>query len=181
MGSAETMLRRIFIGLRLGQIRRHSIAPWLLGAMMLLPGSALAQYGSDGTSRWFFQTSLATRHFHPDERHDNTQRLLNLEYWRGDSYLYGLALFDNSFGQRSIYGYIGKTWRPFDSSPNTYVKLTGGFLRGYSGEFRDKIPFNHSGIAPAILPSIGYSFGRFSTELVLFGTAGVMWTIGAFF
>lgn len=145
----------------------------------MAPASALP--GTEGGHRWLIQTSALTKHFSPDKRHDNTQRLLNLEYWRPDSYLGGLALFDNSFGQRSTYAYVGKVWRPWDSTPQTYVKLTGGLLHGYKGEFRDKIPFNQKEIAPAIIPSIGYHWGRVNAELVLFGTAGMMLNLGFFF
>lgn len=131
--------------------------------------------------RWYFQTSVITKHFRPNPQHDNTQRLLNLEYWRADSYLAGLALFDNSFGQRSQYLYLGRVWRPFDSHPSAYLKLTGGVLHGYKGEFKDKIPFNRAGTAPALVPSIGYGWGRLNTELVLFGTAGMLINFGVFF
>lgn len=147
-------------------------------------GTAVPGWGLPGSAspdRWLFQTSVFTKHFSPDPRHDNSQRLLNLEYWRSDSYLAGLALFDNSFGQRSTYGYVGKIWRPWDSTPATYVKLTGGLLYGYKGEFKNKIPFNQKEIAPVIIPSIGYHWGRLNGELVLFGAAGIMVNLGFFF
>lgn len=131
--------------------------------------------------RWYFQTSVYTRHFRPDERHDNSQQLINLEYWRSDRYLAGLALFDNSFGQPSQYVYLGRTWQVFDAHPNVHLKLTAGLLHGYKDEFKNKIPFNRFGVAPAIVPSIGYSWGRLNTELVLFGAAGIMLTAGFFF
>jgi hypothetical protein len=137
--------------------------------------------GSEASGRWLLQTSLYTSHFSPDPQHVNQQNLINLEYWRSDRWLGGVAFFRNSFGQPSQYVYVGKTWRPFGSLPDVHLKLTGGLLHGYKDQFRDKIPFNSAGVAPAILPSIGYSTKRFNTELVLFGTAGLMWTGGVFF
>jgi hypothetical protein len=143
--------------------------------------TALGSATGPSDDRWYFQTSLYTKHFSVNPLHDNSQRLLNLEYWRSDNYLAGLALFDNSFGQRSQYAYVGKVWRPFDLSPKIYLKLTGGLLHGYKDEFKDKIPFNRGGIAPALVPSIGYTWGRLNSELVLFGTAGLMINLGLFF
>lgn len=130
-------------------------------------------------NRWLVQTSLYTKHFHPDVQHVNHQRLVNLEYQRADNWLAGVAFFRNSFGQPSEYLYLGKLWRPF-SAQAVHVKLTGGLLHGYKGEFRDKIPFNKSGIAPALLPSIGYSTRRFTSEFILFGTNGMMFTLGMY-
>ncbi|MEP7327698.1 MAG: hypothetical protein ABI777_00700 [Betaproteobacteria bacterium] len=136
------------------------------------------------TDRFYFQTSVATVHFHPDENHDNTQQLINLEYrlkdkWLEGQWLVGAAVFDNSFGQNSQYVYGGLLWRPFESAQPLYFKLTAGIIHGYKGEYQNKIPFNNAGIAPGILPSMGYCYNRFCSELVLFGTAGMMLTLGA--
>jgi hypothetical protein len=157
-------------------MRRLVIAPLALLAL-LAPAAANAQE----PLRWYFQTSLYTIHFSPDPRHDNTQKLLNLEYHRDDRWLAGGAVFDNSFGQFSQYLYVGKTWTPFERYPNVYVKLTGGLVHGYKGEFRDKIPLNRFEIAPAALPAIGVRGKRFGAEAVLFGTAGLMFTAGVYF
>ena len=133
-----------------------------------------------GGDRWYLQTSVYTHHFHVDPRHNDHQKLVDIEYLRADNYLAGISWFSNSFGQPSQYFYVGKQWRPFDSQPPIYLKLTGGLIHGYKGEFRDKIPFNHSGVAPGLIPSIGYSTKYFATELVIFGTAGIMLTFGVF-
>jgi hypothetical protein len=177
-GSARQCLLALLLGagLNLGH------AAQALAQATSQAGSVLAGAGStQPDDRWYFQTSLYTKHFSVNPLHDNSQRLLNLEYWRSDNYLAGLALFDNSFGQRSQYAYVGKVWRPFEQTPKVYLKLTGGFLHGYKGEFKNKIPFNSAGVAPALLPSIGYTWGRLNSELVLFGTAGVMINLGLFF
>jgi hypothetical protein len=131
-------------------------------------------------SRLLLQTSLYTRHFRPDPRHNNHQRLVDIEYWRADGWLLGFAWFSNSFRQPTQYVFGGYRWRPFDERPEVYLKLSGGLLHGYAGEFRDKIPFNGSGIAPALVPALGWSTSRFNAEIVLFGTAGLMITTGIF-
>lgn len=135
------------------------------------------------TDRFYFQTSLATVHFNPDDDHDNTQRLIYGEWrlqerWLDGQVLVGAAAFDNSFGQPSQFVFGGLMWRPIDSLPAAYVKLAAGVLHGYKDEFQDKIPFNNSGFAPAIIPSVGYCYHRVCGEMVLFGTAGLMWTLG---
>lgn len=129
---------------------------------------------------WYFQTSLFTRHYHDNADHNNHQKLLNLEYWRDDGYLAGGAFFYNSFDQPTGMLYVGRRWRPLDSVPSAYLKLAAGIIHGYKGEYRDRIPFNSSGTAPILLPSIGYSGKRFSSELILFGTSGVLLTLGVF-
>lgn len=130
--------------------------------------------------RFLFQTSVFGRHFSPSPDHTNHFRLINLEAQRDDSWVYGFAFFRNSFNQPSQYLYFGKRWTPFASYPQVNVKLTGGILHGYKGEYRDKIPFNGNGIAPALLPSIGWSNRRFASDFILFGTAGLMITAGIY-
>jgi hypothetical protein len=182
MRAATSPARQWLLPVILGTGLNLSFAAQALAQTTPPGGSGVAGAGSNQPEdRWYFQTSLYTKHFSVNPLHDNSQRLLNLEYWRSDNYLAGLALFDNSFGQRSQYAYVGKVWRPFEQTPKVYLKLTGGFLHGYKGEFKNKIPFNSAGVAPALLPSIGYTWGRLNSELVLFGTAGVMINLGLFF
>jgi hypothetical protein len=130
--------------------------------------------------RFYVQTSLYTKHFSFDERHNDRQALINLEWQRADDTLWGASWLRNSFSQPSQYVYYGKQWRPLDSFPLLHLKLTGGFVHGYKGEFRDKIPFNRLGVAPALLPAIGLSGKRFGAELILFGNSGLMLTGGFF-
>jgi hypothetical protein len=56
--------------------------------------------------------------------------------------------------------------------------VAAGVLHGYTGEFQNKIPYNSSGYAPGIVPAIGYCYKRFCGETILFGTAGILWTVG---
>ncbi|MFT3800614.1 MAG: hypothetical protein QM766_05280 [Burkholderiaceae bacterium] len=137
---------------------------------------------SQGKSNlWYAQTSLYTRHFHHDSAHQNHQHLIDVEYWRDDGWLGGFAYFRNSFSQPTEYLFVGKRWRPFESVPRAYFRMTGGLLHGYKGEYRNKLPLNSSGTAPIILVGLGYSGRRFASEAIFFGTNGVMLTVGAFF
>ncbi|MDP1718325.1 MAG: sn-glycerol-3-phosphate transporter [Burkholderiales bacterium] len=142
-----------------------------------MPGKAHAQDGA----RWLLQTSIYTTHFSSNPEHNNNQNLINLEYQRPDRSVFGAAFFDSSFSQPSQYVYYGRIWRPLESAPLVHVKLTGGLIHGYKDKYRDKIPLNGSGIAPAIVPMIGLSGKRISGEVVLFGTAGAMVTLGVLF
>lgn len=126
---------------------------------------------------WNLQTSLYTHHFDPDPEHDNSQSLIGLELQFQNEWLAGFAVFDNSFGQTSEYAYFGRTW-PLRDSPHWYVKLTGGLLHGYKEPYEDKIPFNHYGIAPAIVPSLGFKYRHLLVEVHLGGLAVTTITAG---
>ncbi len=125
---------------------------------------------------WYVQGSVWTTHFKPQSEHNNNQDLIGIERHRDDSYLWGAATFRHSFGGRSYYAYGGKR---FDFSGTPFnAKLTAGLLHGYRGEYRDKIPLNRFGIAPAIIPSVGVSYGPLGVDLVLLGGAATMVNVG---
>lgn len=129
---------------------------------------------------WYIFTSLYTLHFEPEPDHVNNQKLLGVETHMENNWLFGLANFDNSFGQNSQYLYAGYLWDLF-SSEHWYFKLTGGLLHGYKEPFQDKIPLNDLGVAPAILPTLGFRYKFFVTEVNLLGNAAVTVTAGISF
>jgi len=88
------------------------------------------------------------------------------------------SVFDNSFGQSSQYVYGGWRLRPFEAVQPFYVKVSAGLTHGYRGQYRDKIPLNGSGVAPVIVPSAGFCISRVCSELILFGGAGFLVTLG---
>jgi hypothetical protein len=130
--------------------------------------------------RWYIYTSLYTRHFDPQPEHVNKQKMLGVEAQMMNNWLFGFASFDNSFGQRSEYLYAGYKWALFHSR-YWYFKLTGGLLYGYKEPYEDKIPLNGLGIAPAILPTLGFRYKFFATEVNLAGNAAVNVTAGISF
>ena len=135
------------------------------------------------TDRFYVQTSVATVHFSPDEDHVNNTKLIYGEWrlkerWLEGQVLVGASFFDNSFGQASQFVFGGLLWRPIEKAQEFYIKVAAGIIHGYSGEFQNKIPMNSSGFAPGIVPAVGYCYNRFCSDMILFGTAGMLWTVG---
>lgn len=152
-------------------MRRLSIA------LLLMLGCAAAQ--AESGDFWYLQTSVYTRHWSDDPDHNNHQDLIGLERNRADGMVFGGATFRNSFSQRSNYVYAGKRF-DWEGTP-FYAKVTGGALQGYHGKYRDKIPLNRYGVAPAIIPSFGARLGPVGTELVVLGNSAAMINVGVGF
>ncbi|MGC3875271.1 hypothetical protein ACPF7Z_18635 [Halomonas sp. GXIMD04776] len=126
------------------------------------------------------QTSLFTQHFRSDSEHNEHQNLIGFELHNPGRWFAGIAWFKNSFDQPTWYFYGGREISLWQLSHGIEVraKLSAGLLRGYKGDKRDNIPLNHFGIAPAILPTIGVHWKRLEADLIVFGTAGMMFTGG---
>jgi hypothetical protein len=165
----------------------------LLNALLILVGLLLAcplaaddnEFESRPTNawsvdEWTLQTSLYTAHFDPEPDHVDDQNLLGIEAYFTGKWLAGLALFENSFGQSTQLIYAGKTW-PLLDSRHWYTKLTGGLLHGYEEPYEDKIPLNGLGVAPVIIPALGFRHGYFVAEANLGGLAVIMVTAGVRF
>lgn len=156
---------------------------WLLPlTLWLAASSARAGLFQDGDVL-MIQAAPDTIHFHPDSEHAKYSWLIGLEWQAPSRWVAGAAYFNNSFDQKSQYLYAGKFWtldaisdRPF--MKDFYFKLTGGVVLGYKDRYEDKIPFNHNGIAPGIIPALGYKFGDFNIQANLLGDAGLMFTFG---
>ncbi|MBF8222899.1 hypothetical protein [Halomonas sp. 328] len=162
---------------------RPRIAAGMLLATLLLTGGQALAMPSLEYERTRLQTSLYTTHFSPRDDHNNQQDLIGVEVHDSARWFAGTAWFKNSFDQPTWYFYAGREfpfWQPSDTL-EVRGKLTGGLIRGYKGEFRDKIPFNRYGIAPALLPSVGVRWERLDADLIVFGTAGAMVTLGVSF
>jgi hypothetical protein len=130
------------------------------------------------TDRFYLETSVYTHHFHFDPAHDNKQNLILGEWNITEHWLLGASYFDNSFGQPTEYVYGGLRYRPIDQVQPFYVKVSAGLVHGYKGLYRDKIPFNTSGVAPVVIPAVGYCISRVCSELVFVGAASVVLTLG---
>jgi len=155
---------------------------WIYGLLLMAQAShalALDDSKPEDKGFWYVQTSVYTKHYSPDPDHNNNQDLIGLERNEASGWVYGGATFRNSFSQRSYYLYAGKRYES-DTYP-VYVKLTGGLLEGYKGEYQDKIPLNRFGVAPVIIPSIGTHYGPLAAELVLLGANAAMITTGVRF
>lgn len=132
------------------------------------PAAAVA----DG-ARWELIVSPYTLHWHQDDAHRHVL-LLGLERSQPDGTLWGGALFRNSFGQATGYAYYGHVWDGLFEQPALYAKLTGGILYGYRGKYKDKVPFNHGGFSPAIIPAIGWRLTpQDAVQVAALGRAGL--------
>ncbi len=145
--------------------------------LSLAATSASADWLEEG-DQFYFQTSLYTVHYDPQDDHNNKQNLINVELQKASQWLGGLAVFKNSFGQSTQFGYIGYNWTVPNTQKLMYFKFVGGLMHGYEGEYKDKIPLNEAGIAPAVVPSFGVRYKHIHSEVALFGGAGAMWTVG---
>ena len=142
------------------------------------PDSLAAKDAPAASNKWDLMLSPYTHHWSYNPEHKNVFLGALDRYVDGKRFC-GLALFSNSFGQPSAYGYVGQRWDGVLGNPKLFTKVTAGFIAGYHGEYKDKIPFNKYGIAPAVIPSIGYAFTpQDSAQIVLLGTAGVLFAYG---
>ena len=116
-----------------------------------------------------------TAHFHPSDEHKYVW-LLGLERERADGAIAGAAFFSNSFGQDSTYIFPwGEIYRNVFDKPQLYVKWTAGLLYGYTGKYEHKVPLNHNGFSPAIVPALGWEFSsKQQIQVNLLGLNGVM-------
>ena len=148
---------------------------------LLLPLNAAMADDTDASpwriAAWNVQTSLYTHHFDPDPDHNNDQNLIAVEAVFANDWLAGATVFDNSFGQPSELIYVGRIW-PLLDSEHWYFKLTGGLLHGYKEPYEDKIPLNGLGIAPALIPTLGFRYRKVILEANLGGLAVVTFTGG---
>lgn len=95
----------------------------------------------------------------------------------------GLSLFRNSFGQPSAYAFAGLDFPSVGHiHDRLYGYITAGILYGYVGPYQRKVPFNHNGFAPAIVPTVGYRFTpTTSAEVHVLGTAALMFGLNTTF
>ncbi|WP_213957089.1 ABC transporter ATP-binding protein [Variovorax sp. dw_954] len=124
-------------------------------------------------AKWEFTFSPYSYHFHSDPEHKNVW-LVGLARLREDGQIWGFAAFTNSFGQPSAYAYYGHIWENLFDQPKLYAKLTAGILYGYKGKYKDKVPYNHNGWSPGLIPSVGWRVTpNDAFELATLGTAGI--------
>lgn len=129
---------------------------------------------------WAVRTSLYTKHFKPEDYHVNKQQLVGVEARYDRDWVIGAAFFDNSFGQSSEFVYIGRSWW-LGRSNHWYGKLMAGLLHGYEEPYEDKIPLNGLGIAPAVIPALGFRYRSFVIEANLGGVSTLTVTAGLSF
>ena len=80
---------------------------------------------------WHFSDARKENDFEPDEQKHAYVWLIQAEKELDERHIAGFAYFKNSFGQPSQYAYYGWRFRPFDSAPSLFIKITGGIIHGY--------------------------------------------------
>ena len=144
---------------------------------LAIPSISQAEEGLIGKDHLYLQLGS---YFHYTYSSDHTDKPIftSIESVNADSTLYGLALFNNSFDQFSQYLYAGKSWNYHGDWQGFHTKLTVGLIHGYRGKYKHKIPLNSLGIAPAIIPGIGYNNGRYGADVIMLGLSGLLFTVG---
>ncbi len=117
-------------------------------------------------------------HFSQSENHQGPPVLFSAEIQKPSKLYYGLSLFNNSFGQFSQYLFVGKEFRLDQYVSGMRSKISVGLIHGYKDEYQNKIPFNDLGIAPAIIPGIGYQKKKWGFDVYLMGAAGLLFDVG---
>ncbi|HEV7393218.1 MAG TPA: ABC transporter ATP-binding protein [Burkholderiales bacterium] len=142
----------------------------LLFGVLLHAGGATA--GDEPVFR--LQMSPYAYHFDPSSDHRHVW-MLGAEM-QHSGIIHGITYFKNSFGQNSAYIYPwGGVYEKVLGVENLFFKWSVGVLYGYKYPYENKVPFNHNGWSPAIVPAIGWALpSGFSTQLNLLGTSGLM-------
>lgn len=93
-------------------------------------------------------------------------------------YLYGGALFNNSFGQPSAYVFVGQEFVEPWNLRNFYYTMTVGLIYGYKGAHKDEIKPNVAGFSPGVVPRLGYRLTpHLAVEAATLGFAAVMFNL----
>jgi len=125
---------------------------------------------------WEIVVSPYTYHYHYNPEHRYVY-LIGLEKRDTGNWSWGAGYFSNSFGQPSCYAFYGYEWRGLFNVPQLYAKLGAGILYGYVKPYENKVPFNHNGFSPLVLPVIGWRLTqRDAVQLIMLGNAGLMFS-----
>jgi len=124
------------------------------------------------------QFSPYALHFENGPDHTGHPWLIGVEWQDKSRWLAGFSYFNNTFDQKCEYIYGGYTFSLGETFKNWYIKVTGGLIIGYKEPFEDKLPVNWNGVAPVILPGLGYKFERFNIQINVLGANGFIFTFG---
>ena len=155
----------------------HPVVRFTLYLVTLFPFATQAEEHWYSYDHFYFQAGTY-EHFHSDDDFAGDRMFASLEAIKSSNWLYGLALFNNSFDQFSQYLYGGKILNFHGRLDGFHAKITAGVLHGYRGEFKDRVPLNDAGVSPAIIPGMGYKKERFGCDVFLLGFSGLLFTAG---
>lgn len=160
------------------RLRAATLASGLCAAMFAADASAQESTSPLVPTEAGWEVTIApyAYHFSSDPNHKHAY-LIGLEHQRADNWIIGGAYFSNSFGQDSGTAYVGYIWNNLLGQPALYAKLVAGIMYGYVYPYEDKVPFNHNGWSPLVVPALGWRFTpKDAVQLSLLGTAGLMFS-----
>jgi hypothetical protein len=93
--------------------------------------------------------------------------------WGADRSLFGLSLFDNSYGQFSQSVYAGLEWDwTRAGGGDVFLALSAGLVHGYKEPHEDKLPLNSAlGVGLTVVPAIGWQRDGLGFAASLVGSA----------
>jgi hypothetical protein len=137
---------------------------------------AAAESSFLGEGFWRVMASPYTIHWGKDEEglHEPVY-MVGAERQRLDGWVFGGTYFSNSFGQPSVYIYVGEKVTNFSPWDKLFLQWTAGILYGYKDPYENKVPFNVNGFSPGATVSLGWQITRdVSMQAIALGTAGLM-------
>jgi hypothetical protein len=129
------------------------------------------------TGDWYLSFSPYMHHWYHKPEHENVV-LAGIERYDADKSFMGTAVFRNSYGDPTIYIYPwGQTYPNFLGYEKLAAKWSAGLLYGYVGQWANKVPFNHNGFSPAIIPALSWKLGGGYEFQLNFPTFNVMFAL----
>lgn len=188
--SAELRDAACFAARRIDSLKARLATPWPAKKAVSAIGAAiLIAYAGAARCEWIeagdqLRVTFGPKviHFNPSPEHAAHNNLVSAElltkrwtFWGADRSMIGFAVFDNSFGQFSQYLSFGQEWDVWKLwGGQVYANVSAGLIHGYKDPYANKIPFNQLGVAPGILPTLGWRRGHFSVSATLLGFNGLL-------
>ena len=132
---------------------------------------------------YFLQTSFYTFHYSQKDYQNNHQQLIGLERHYTDKSLNGIAFFENTYAQNTIYVYKGKNYEFFKMGGWQITgKFTYGIVHGYDDEDGKYNTWMHDmETFPGIVFGVGFRKKPFRVDILPFADAGIIITGGVEF
>lgn len=165
-------------------------APFRIAAVLVAIGSFTANVHAQATAAvetapsgdiWRAMGSAYTFHFSRNPNHRHVY-MLGLEKQDAEKIIVGGTAFTNSFGQPSVYLYVGQRFDKLTSHDPLFVQVTAGLLYGYKPPYDKKVPFNYKGFSPGAVLSVGWQFTpMYSAQVNFLGNSALMFQVSADF
>lgn len=150
-------------------------------AFVILSAAVPAHADDESAYRWYLQGGGYV-HYRSDDDYDGPPLFASLEYLPSSRWVYGVALFQNSFGQFSQYAYAGRLFRPWREHPEYHFKLTAGLVHGYKEPHHDTLPLRFGDSAGiGIVPTLGYRKGRVGYDIAFLKASAMLFLVGYHF